>query len=95
MTREEFISKLNEKIKDYNDHNDIVSYYFELISDKMDSGMSEEDAVASLGDIDTIVKNIEESKDELKDDTKDIVVVEAKKEEKTEDNINTNEAKSN
>lgn len=64
MTREEFISKLNENIKNIPDHNDIISYYFELISDKMESGMSEEEAVASLGDMDTIIKNIIDDKEE-------------------------------
>ena len=58
MTREEFISELNQNIKDISDHNEIIYYYFELISDKMESGMTEEEAVASLGDMDTIIKNI-------------------------------------
>lgn len=65
MDREEFISELNKRIKDNPDHNDIISYYFELISDKIDSGMSEEDAVASLGSLDDIVKNIEENKEDI------------------------------
>ncbi len=65
MNREEFIKILNERIKDNPDHNDIISYYFELISDKIDSGMSEEDAVASLGSLDDIVKNIEENKEDI------------------------------
>lgn len=65
MDREEFISELNKRIKDNPDHNDIISYYFELISDKIDSGMSEDDAVASLGSLDDIVKNIEENKEDI------------------------------
>lgn len=65
MDREEFISELNKRIKDNPDHNDIISYYFELISDKIDSGMFEDDAVASLGSLDDIVKNIEENKEDI------------------------------
>ncbi len=65
MNREEFINALNEKIQNDPDHNEIVSYYYELINDKIDSGMTEEEAIESLGDLDSIVKNIEESKSEL------------------------------
>ena len=82
MNREEFISELNERIKNNPDHNDIISYYFELISDKMDSGYSEEDAVASLGSLDEIVKNIEGNKDdvEFKESNSPINFVAAKSE---------------
>ena len=88
MNREEFISKLNESIKNNPDHNEIISYYFELISDKMEAGMTEEEAVSSLGDIDTIIKNINDNVDddvEFKSDAKDLVSnIENK------DNTNTN-----
>ena len=82
MNREEFIKELNERIKTYPDHNDVVSYYFELISDKMESGMSEEEAVASLGDIDSIVKNIEETND-IKANPNDVAEFVEKTENKT------------
>ena len=93
MNREEFISKLNESIKNNPDHNEIISYYFELISDKMEAGMTEEEAVSSLGDIDTIIKNINDNVDddvEFKSDAKDLVSnIENK------DNTNTNNDNSN
>lgn len=78
MNREEFVRILDEKIKDNPNHNDIISYYFELISDKMDQGISEEEAVESLGSIDEIVKNIKE--ENLDNPIKEIA------EEKTENN---------
>ncbi len=63
MNRDEFLKELNDRIKTYPDHNDIISYYYELISDKIESGMTEEEAVESLGSIGSIVKNIEETND--------------------------------
>lgn len=93
MNREEFINKLNESIKNNPDHNEIISYYFELISDKMEAGMTEEEAVSSLGDIDTIIKNINDNVDddvEFKSNAKDLVSnIENK------DNTNTNNDNSN
>ena len=93
MNREEFINALNEKIQNDPDHNEIVSYYYELINDKIDSGMTEEEAIESLGDLDSIVKNIEESKSEdvkenINDDSK-----EAKEEKKEKVIDNTSETK--
>lgn len=58
MTREDFINKLNRGLRDYPDKNDIVAYYYELISDKMDNGLSEAEAVKSLGNVDTIINDI-------------------------------------
>ena len=58
MNREDFINKLNRGLRDYPDKNDIVAYYYELISDKMDNGLSEAEAVKSLGNVDTIINDI-------------------------------------
>ena len=58
MTREDFINKLNRGLRDYPDKNDIVAYYYELISDKMDNWLSEAEAVKSLGNVDTIINDI-------------------------------------
>ena len=63
MTKNEFISELENRIKKYPDHSEIISYYYELIQDKMDSGMSELEAVSSLGSLDKIVKDIENERD--------------------------------
>lgn len=63
MTKNEFIEMLDKKLYNYPDRNDIISYYYELISDKIDSGEKEEDVIASLGDIDDIIRNVENNGD--------------------------------
>jgi len=68
MTKNEFIRELESRIKKYPDHSEITSYYYELIQDKMDSGMTEYEAVESLGSLDKIVKDIENERDSLKDE---------------------------
>lgn len=78
MNRDEFLKELNDRIKTYPDHNDIISYYYELISDKVESGMTEEEAVESLGSIGSIVKNIEETNDSKIDTNDAITFVEEK-----------------
>ena len=75
MTKNEFIRELENRIKKYSDHSEIISYYYELIQDKMDSGMSEEEAVSSLGSLDKIVRDIEMERESLKDE---VVVNEVK-----------------
>ena len=83
MTKNEFIKELENRIKKYPDHSEIVSYYYELIQDKMDLGMSEAEAVSSLGSLDKIVKDIENERDSLRDE----VIVQ----NDTNENINNNE----
>jgi len=104
MNREEFIKILNERIKDNPDHNDIISYYFELISDKMDLGMTEEEAVESLGSIDDIIKNIDENKaddiefkslDENNDKKTEDIIVEKIENNKEEANKETQTVEEN
>ncbi len=68
MTKNEFIRELESRIKKYPDHSEITSYYYELIQDKMDSGMTEYEAVESLGSLDKIVRDIENERDSLKDE---------------------------
>ena len=68
MTKNEFIKELENRIKKYPDHSEIISYYYELIQDKMDSGMSEWEAVESLGSLDKIVRDIENEKEALRDE---------------------------
>ena len=64
MSKEEFIQILNKEISNLPDHNDIISYYHELISDKIDAGYTEEEAVESLGNIDDIIKSIKENRND-------------------------------
>ena len=61
MTKNEFISALREKLKGYpkEDIERSAEYYCEMIDDRIEDGMSEEDAVKSLGDIKDIAKEIE------------------------------------
>lgn len=60
MNRLDFIMLLNEKLYVLNeeDKKDAISYYLEIIDDKVDRGISEEEAVSSLGNIDDLVKVI-------------------------------------
>ena len=77
MTKNEFLRELENRIRKYPDHQEIVSYYYELIQDKMDSGMSEFEAVDSLGSLDKIVRDIENERNDkeeiaiIKNDTSD------------------------
>lgn len=61
MTRAEFLDELKNLIKDYpaEETEKSIEYYGEMIDDRIEDGMSEEDAVKSLGDIKDIAKEIE------------------------------------
>lgn len=61
MTRTEFLDELKNLIKDYpaEETEKSIEYYGEMIDDRIEDGMSEEDAVKSLGDIKDIAKEIE------------------------------------
>ena len=60
MTKEEFIKKLKNKIRmlDQKEIDDIISEYEGFIEEKKSSGMSEKEAVKSLGDINEIAKDL-------------------------------------
>ncbi|HPG92770.1 MAG TPA: DUF1700 domain-containing protein [Clostridia bacterium] len=57
MNKQEFMTFLTKKLHrfDYKNIQDAVSYYDEIIDDKVREGMSEEEAVASLGNLNDIV----------------------------------------
>lgn len=57
MNRDQFIKSLRQKLSGLpkEDINKTIEYYKEILSDKVDDGMSEEEAIRSLGDIDSIV----------------------------------------
>ena len=78
MRKNEFLRNLENRINKYPDHAEIISYYYELIQDKIDSGMDEEEAVASLGSLDEIVRAIESEKYSTKEE---VTVKQAVKEE--------------
>lgn len=57
MNKIEFIDILSKRLSGIpeKERKQTIDYYYEIISDKMDDGMSEEDAINSLGTIDEIV----------------------------------------
>lgn len=56
MTRQEFITALREKLLNLprKDTDERIGFYEEMIDDKIEEGMSEEEAIASVGTIDSI-----------------------------------------
>ncbi len=64
MTKNEFLSALEEHIRAREDCSNIIQYYSEMIDDRVDDGMSEEDAVRAMGSIDGICREypVEENK---------------------------------
>ena len=60
MRKNEFINEIRGALRGY-PHDEVensIEFYSEIIDDRMENGMSEEQAVASLGDLDRIIKNI-------------------------------------
>lgn len=60
MTKVEFILELKEKLSALppKEREDRLSFYAEMIDDRMEEGLSEADAVASVGSIDEIARQI-------------------------------------
>lgn len=60
MNKFEFLTQLRAKLWSIpeEDAERSVDYYSEMIDDRMEEGLSEEEAVAAIGDLDEIVKNI-------------------------------------
>lgn len=60
MKKEEFLSALQERLAGLppEDIRKSVDYYREMIEDRMEDGMSEEDAVAAVGTLDEVVSQI-------------------------------------
>lgn len=60
MNKAEFLAALREKLSGLpeEDFNRSVDYYTEMIDDRMEDGMSEEEAVACLGSMDEIITQI-------------------------------------
>lgn len=60
MTKREFLRRLRKKLN-CDDKDDIIAYYNELIEDKMDkTGLTEEEVIDDLDDIDDIVRKTNE-----------------------------------
>ena len=60
MKRSEFLEKLKERLwaLPEGDVQNSLDYYSEMIDDRMEDGLPEEEAVAAVGDLDEIVKQI-------------------------------------
>ena len=62
MTKAEFLNELKNRIAEYpsEETNQSVEYYSEMIDDRMEDGMSEPEAVASMGKVAEIAQQIKE-----------------------------------
>ena len=62
MDKSSFLKQLRSRLSFLSEYDceTTVSYYNEIISDRMDNGMSEQEAVEGLGSIDDIVKGVRE-----------------------------------
>lgn len=60
MTKNEFLSKLSEKLKIYpqNEVSDRLDFYSEMLDDMIDDGITEEEAVSRLGGVDEVFLRI-------------------------------------
>ena len=60
MTKKEFISYMRERLSILNSDEitDIISEYTQHIDNKLAEGMSEKDAVATLGNVEDVVREI-------------------------------------
>ncbi len=59
MTKRQFIGELKAKTKHLTkaERRELISYYNEMISERMEDGMSEEEAVSALGSIDELLSS--------------------------------------
>lgn len=60
MTKVEYLEELKSKLEmsSVSSVQEVVSFYDEAISDRMDAGMDEEEAVAQVGSVDEIVREV-------------------------------------
>ncbi|MBO4579633.1 MAG: DUF1700 domain-containing protein [Clostridiales bacterium] len=60
MNKEEFLNELRQKLSGLpkEDLEERISFYREIIEDHMEDGVTEEEAVASIGSVDSVVEQI-------------------------------------
>ncbi|MBQ1871402.1 MAG: DUF1700 domain-containing protein [Lachnospiraceae bacterium] len=60
MNKEEFLNELKKGLSGIpeNDRNERVTFYSEMIDDRIEEGMSEEEAVSAIGDVNKIISQI-------------------------------------
>ena len=58
MNKEQFLRELSDRLKALpeSERSIALDYYSELISDRMEDGMTEEEAIVALGSVDQIVR---------------------------------------
>ena len=81
MDKKEFLTKLREKLSHLSDFDaqERINFYSEMIDDRMEEGLSEEDAISAIGSADAVASEVleeivieEMAKDESEKKTKDI-----------------------
>ena len=72
MTKIQFMLALNEKLSALpkNEIEERLTFYSEMIDDRIEEGMSEEEAVAAIGDTDEIAKGIMAESSQVKPEEK-------------------------
>lgn len=58
MNKQEFLSRLKEKLPANEDTQERLSFYSEMIDDRIEEGMSEEEAVAEIGTVESVLSQI-------------------------------------
>ncbi len=60
MNKEEFLNELKKKLSGLpqDELNERISFYEEMIEDRMEDGISQEEAVAGIGTVDSVVEQI-------------------------------------
>lgn len=60
MYKQDFFNEIKNRLKDFNNEETkkLLEYYDELINDYMDAGLSEEEAIAKLGNVEKIINDI-------------------------------------
>ena len=60
MTKKQFLDELRSKLVGLpkSDVDERISFYEEMINDRMDEGKSEEEAVNDIGTVDEVIKQI-------------------------------------
>ena len=60
MTKSEFISQLRDKLSglDENELNERLDFYCEMIDDKTEDGLTQEQAVLEIGSVDAVCEQI-------------------------------------
>lgn len=58
MNKQEFLSRLKDKLPANEDTQERLSFYSEMIDDRQEEGMSEEEAVAQIGSVESVLSQI-------------------------------------